>query len=422
MTKKLFRDDALEAQKTSWIGDVVLIRPFSFTVLTTIAVFFATAILLFLYFGTYTKRSTVAGQLMPSSGLIRVFSQEAGIITDKFVTDGQLVKKGQPLYAVSLIRFSDFGNYNTSLQKQIEIKQGTLDLEKQKSRDLNQNTIDQTQSEMNALSLEIDKLDMLMQEQHERLKLAQQNVDRYSELRQKDYISAEDLQQKQDVYLDHKLRLQSFEREKIAKRAELLNKQIYLKSLTTRLSSELSNLDRQIATNKQEMIETQAKNSLVVKANGAGVVTSINAEVGQQIIPNIPLLNIVPAQSTLVAHLYVSSSAIGFVRAGQPVKLRFKAFPYQKFGQVTGQISSISETTMNSQELTSMGEMSQSNNEQQNEPIYLVKVLMPQQSMKVYGEQRPFKVGMAFDADILQEKRKLYEWVLEPLYSITGKL
>ena len=422
MTKKLFRDDALEAQKSSWIGDVVLIRPFSFTVLTLIAAIFAIAILLFLFFGTYTKRSTVTGQLMPNSGLIRVFSQEPGIISKKMVKDGQKVQQGQPLYEISLIRFSDLGNYNESLQKQIEIKQGTLDLEKQKSVDLNQNTVDQTQSEIQALVLEIDKLDMLMLEQKQRLSLAQQNVERYNELRAKDYISAEDLQQKQDLYLDQKLRLQSFEREKIAKRAELANKQIYLKSLKTRLSNDLSNLDRQIATNQQELIENKSKNSLVVKANGAGVVTSINAEVGQQVLPNIPLLNIVPAESTLVAHLYVPSSAIGFIQTNQPVKLRFKAFPYQKFGQVTGQIQSISETTMNAQELMSMGEMSQNNEAGQNEPIYLVKVKLSQQAMQVYGEQRPFKVGMAFDADILQEKRKLYEWVLEPLYSITGKL
>jgi membrane fusion protein len=29
---------------------------------------------------------------------------------------------------------------------------------------------------------------------------------------------------------------------------------------------------------------------------------------------------------------------------------------------------------------------------------------------------------LRLDADILQETRKLYEWMLEPLYSITGKM
>jgi auxiliary transport protein, membrane fusion protein len=29
---------------------------------------------------------------------------------------------------------------------------------------------------------------------------------------------------------------------------------------------------------------------------------------------------------------------------------------------------------------------------------------------------------MVVEADILHERKKLYEWVLDPLYSITGKL
>ena len=39
-----------------------------------------------------------------------------------------------------------------------------------------------------------------------------------------------------------------------------------------------------------------------------------------------------------------------------------------------------------------------------------------------YGNAQPLQAGMVVEADVLQEKRKLYEWVLEPLYSLTGKL
>ena len=44
------------------------------------------------------------------------------------------------------------------------------------------------------------------------------------------------------------------------------------------------------------------------------------------------------------------------------------------------------------------------------------------QTIQAYGEARPLQVGMQLQADIMQERRKLYEWVLEPLLSITGKL
>jgi membrane fusion protein len=34
----------------------------------------------------------------------------------------------------------------------------------------------------------------------------------------------------------------------------------------------------------------------------------------------------------------------------------------------------------------------------------------------------PLKSGMLVDASVLLERRRLYEWVLEPLFSISGRL
>ncbi|MEI0692988.1 HlyD family secretion protein, partial [Pseudomonas aeruginosa] len=44
------------------------------------------------------------------------------------------------------------------------------------------------------------------------------------------------------------------------------------------------------------------------------------------------------------------------------------------------------------------------------------------QAVTAYGQPRPLQSGMLLNADILQDTRRLYEWVLEPLYSLTGKL
>lgn len=422
MSKKLFRDKAVDAQKSKWIGEVILIRPFSFTVLTIFVAIIAVAIILFLTLGNYTKRTTVQGQLMPDTGLIRVFTLEGGIVDQQFIRDGQHVSKDQPLYALRMTRYSSNGNYNASVEQQIQVKRQTFETEKDKIKDMYGHSYDQTVAEISALRLEIDKVNALIQEQKQRLNLAQENVNRYRNLRDKDYISVEEYQVKQDNFLNQKLALQSYERDRIAKQSELANREISLKGLSSKLGSDLTNVDRQIASNQQESIENKVRDRQVIKANSAGTVTSINAQIGQQINPNTPLLNIVPEGSVLEAHLYIPSSAIGFIKVNQPVKLRFQAFPYQKFGQAEGKIVAISETTISTQELTNLGELSGNLNLNPNTPIYLVKVQMDKQSMQAYGEKKALKVGMAFDADVMQEKRKLYEWVLEPLYSISGKL
>lgn len=422
MNKKLFRNEALEAKKMKWMGDVVLASPISFVIITIIIVIFTTTIILFFSFGSYTKRTTVQGQIMPDTGLIRVYSPDGGIISKKFVKDGQTVEKNAPLFEVKMSRYSAGGNYSDSMQQQIELKRQTLDTEKNKLSSLHENTYSQTVSEINSLNKEINQMNLLISDQHKRLQLAQDNLNRYSELRAKDYISVEEYQSKQDIYYNLQLSLKNFERERIAKQAELDNKQALLKSSKIELDNSLNNIDRQIASSKQEGIENTLKNSQIIRASTAGKVTSVNVAVGQQVLPNVPLLNIIPTQSKLNAHLYVPSSAIGFIRVNQPVKLRMQAFPYQKFGQTEGSITSISDTTIKVQDLLQVGELNTRLKLEETDSVYLVKVKINNQYIKAYGERKPLKVGMVFDADVMQEKRKLYEWVLEPLYSITGKL
>lgn len=422
MIKKLFRDKAIEAQKSKWIGEVILIRPFSFTVLTLGVVIFALMLVCFIFLGSYTKRTSVKGLLIPSTGLIRIYSAEGGTVSEKFVKDGQEVQKGDSLLALKMTRYSSSGNYNESVEQQIELKKQSLDMEKAKLKDLNLNNAQQLEAEIESLHFNLNKLDALIQEQRQRMTLAQENMNRYRGLKEKEYISVEEFQAKQDNFMSQKVTLQSYEREKISKQSELVNKQWVLKSLSSKLDNELSMVDRQIAVNQQEFLENKARDSLILQANASGHIASMNAELGQYISPNIPIMNIVPAASNLEAHLFVPSAAIGFIRIGQSVKLRFQAYPYQKFGQGQGKISSISATTMNAQELINLGEFSQGVTLNQNEPFYLVKVKLNQQDIKAYGESKSLKVGMAFDADVMQEKRKLYEWVLEPLYSITGKI
>ena len=122
-----------------------------------------------------------------------------------------------------------------------------------------------------------------------------------------------------------------------------------------------------------------------------------------------------------MANLYVPSKAIGFVKAKDKVILRYQAYPYQKFGHAEGEIVSVARTALGKQELAGLGTIF-SEMALLNEPAYLVKVKLAKQTVKAYGEEKPLQIGMILEADILHERKKLYEWVLDPLYSISGKL
>jgi membrane fusion protein len=120
----------------------------------------------------------------------------------------------------------------------------------------------------------------------------------------------------------------------------------------------------------------------------------------------------------LQAHLYAPSRAIGFIRPADHVLLRYQAFPYQKFGHAQGVVASVSRTALSASELAGAPTGAAANGE----PLYRITVILARPTITAYGKPQPLQAGMLVDADILQEKRKLYEWVLEPLYSLTGKL
>ncbi|WDG77624.1 biotin/lipoyl-binding protein [Pseudomonas chlororaphis] len=62
------------------------------------------------FFGSDAKRSTISGQLVPVSGQAKMYVPQAGIVFEKFVHEGQAVKRGDPLLSISSERYgSDAG-------------------------------------------------------------------------------------------------------------------------------------------------------------------------------------------------------------------------------------------------------------------------------------------------------------------------
>lgn len=130
-----------------------------------------------------------------------------------------------------------------------------------------------------------------------------------------------------------------------------------------------------------------------------------------------PLLSIVPAGAKMQAYLYAPSRAIGFVKPGDKVQMRYQAYPYQKFGQAQGKVTHVAKVALSGNELTGLAQQANGG-----EPLYRITVDLSAQTVKAYGRQQALQAGMLLEADILQEQRRLYEWVLEPLYTLSGKL
>src|SRR4051812_7683897 len=93
----LFRSEALDKVRSSWLSEVILIRPISFTFISAFAAAVSMLIISFFYFGTYTKKNTLNGQIIPDNGFFKVYANQSGVILSKKVREGNFVDKGEIL-------------------------------------------------------------------------------------------------------------------------------------------------------------------------------------------------------------------------------------------------------------------------------------------------------------------------------------
>ena len=420
-----FRPEIFEAKKNKWTGHVVLSRPFSFVFLTGCAAAGAFALIAFAFFGTYTRKTTVEGQLLPVSGLVRVYAPDTGVVTAKKVNDGDYVEQGDELLTISMPRYSGGADVRAKLVKEAEMKKDMLLQEIERQKKVQQGEAQTLADSVAKLENQLVDVRNQIKGQGRRVALAVQIIGKYRPLLKKGFISEQQMIEYENERLNQMSQLDALKREEAGVLRELNMQKQTLANLSDKQETELSQLNRTVSELTQEELNLDLQQEQMVHASKSGYVSTSNVEVGQQVDPSQLLLSIVPGQTELVANLYVPTRASGFIKADDKVVLRYQAYPYQKFGHAQGKILSIAKTAVGKQELASLGGISASSENpaaQANEPVYLVRVKLEKQTIKVYGEEKPLQIGMVAEADILHERKKLYEWVLDPLYSITGKL
>lgn len=275
MRGSLFRQQALDHQRPTLIGNTLAAQPISFRVITALAVALAAIVVLFGCFGEYTQKARVSGYLAPNAALIKVYAPAAGTLVEKHVMEGQHVRRGDTLFVLS----------------------------------------------------------------------------------------------------------------------------------TDRASS--------TAPVEQQELEPESPHLLIITAPSDGTVAAVMGDRGLSAKPQSPLLSILPRDAQLQARLLVPSRAIGSVHVGDAVRVRYQAFPYQRYGSFTGAITEISRTLIAPAELDGTVTVS--------EPAYRVTVALDSQTIAVGDTKLPLQPGMQLEADVPLLRRRLIQWVFEPLLAVAGK-
>ena len=410
---KLFRDEVFDAKRDTWLGQIVLIRPISFTFLTIATVALATAVLVFLFWDEYTRKAKVSGYIVPSQGLIKIVPQQTGVIAELRVKEGQFVQRGEILALLNTERATAAGGVQAEFSKQIAVRRDSLIGDRDKIDALYAQQTRALSDRIASQRTELAQVESGYKLQQERIRITDQMLDKQRRLHADKFISDLALQQKEQERLSELAALENLNRIRTGILRDIGSLASDLKTLPVKRENELSALERNLATLEQDRVENESRREIQLIAPQSGIVTAIAADPGKLAVAGQPLLNIRPHGAGLQADVYVPSRAAGFIRAGSKALLQYQAYPYQKFGSHEGTIAKISRTAVASNELPFPAT--------QGELFYVATVELAKQTVTAYGKEERLQSGMLVDCSILLDRRTLFEWVFEPLYSISGR-
>jgi membrane fusion protein len=415
--KSLFRQEALAAQRRDALGTILIATPLSRWFISTLAASLGVAVLALLYLGHYTRREAVTGQLVPSAGLLTLTAPSAGTVTRVVVQGGQVVRRGDVLLELTTDQDS------ATLGQAHAIMGAALQAQRERLQDDLSNQTSLAEQQRGALKAKLALLRSQLIQLRGQLTLQTQQVasnqdllDRIQPLEAKGYVSVFQIAQQKAALLDAQAQYRSLTRQQLDTQQQIEATQQQLAQLPLDDASKRNETERQLASVTQSIAQNEIGRAVVLRATGDGVVSSVLLKPGQQASVGQSLVSILPAGSELQAQLLVPSRAVGFITRGNAVVLRYQAFPYQKFGQQYGRIAEISRSALTPTEVSAL------TGQQAQEPLYRVLVTLDSQQVMAYGQPEAVKPGMALDADILMERRRLIEWVFEPLYGLGHRI
>ncbi len=180
------------------------------------------------------------------------------------------------------------------------------------------------------------------------------------------------------------------------------------------LFAERNDIQGQVDKLEQERAKQAHREGLLeLKASQAGVVKDIATHTAGTVVqPGTVLLTLVPKDDLLRAEVWVSNQDIGFVRQGQPVKVKLAAFPFQKYGMVEGTVEHVSADAADG---NTQGQKGGENGQRAAPLAYRTLVTLKAMQVGADNERLPLAAGMQTTAEILLGTRSVLEYLLSPV-------
>jgi len=430
----LFRPEVAEALMGNAYGAINIAQPASSWLITFFAVSLSALFICLLLTGAVTRKTRVAGLTVPVEGSVSVAAPIAGVVGPMQLQEGVRVKQGDVLFTIASARHGKNGDVGDFVSQQIDARSLALVAEENILRRQARDSRVHLQTRLNNMRDELESIGQQIKLAKRREVLAAAALARIQKLQGSGFVSGSQVEQKNEELLDASMKVAELIRAKSQtdQNVELLLGE--MNDVDHRLSTDIERLVGAKAGLVQEKAQSIANLETSVVAPVGGFVTGINNRSGQSVAAGQLMATIIPSptcqesatthgncETKMEVNLFVPSRAMGFVAIGQDVRLRLDAYPFQKFGSVKGKVVAISATPFGLAELPShlqgtIASISQNSLRQTgSESLYRIRVALTNQTIQIYDQPRRIGTNMTLQADILQEKRAIWEWILEPL-------
>lgn len=433
--------EALDFAPALLRGQATPPHPMAQAVLRVVMLMLA-ALLLWAVFGKLDIVAVAEGKLVPQTYLKIVQPSESGIVQEILVHEGETVHAGQVLMRMdTLISEAD----GKALEAELQRKRMTL---RRIDAQLSNTPFKSGQDSPSALFSEIQAQYRADLAAHEAI-LAEERT-RLSKARE-ELAAAEQVRTKLTAVLPHyrqqesafdKLAKDNFagplmasdkRRERIEKESELGTQEHLIESAKAsiaqserKLTQIESDYRRQLYSERnetqgeaeklaQEVAKQRHRQSLLeLRASQDGVVKDIATHTAGTVVqPGTVMLTLVPVTEKLRAEVMVSNEDIGFVRVGQPVKIKLAAFPFQKYGMLDGRVEHVS---ADAQDRALQEAAIATSQPRQNLPLsFKTLVALDAMNLKLDGAILKLNAGMQTTAEIKLGEQTVMEYLLSPV-------
>ncbi|MFQ1007101.1 colicin V secretion protein CvaA [Gilliamella apicola] len=421
----LFRQEAINYQKAKWMGKALLIKGYSAWFVFLLSIVFIIVLVLAVIFGTYTRRINVPGEITTQPRAINLFSTQQGFIINSHVKVGDKVKKGDPIYELDVSQTTQLGNVT---QKTIE----SINNQIRNISEIIETLKENKQITLKALKQQIDEYNTFHQDSLLLVKNAEkgmsemyESMQNYADYQKKGLINNEQFNNQRYLYYQQQNSYQFLQNQIIQENLSIIQLNSELVTKIADFDNKISEYQFQLNALQRQLTEVNAKGTLIISAPSDGRIESLSVTDGQMVKTDDSLAQLIPANTdSYYLVLWAPNESVPYISVNDKINIRYEAYPYQKFGQFSGKIMSISKVPASSQEMSTYSSSPLSQNNVNYQAYYKVMVSLDKQQMAKFNNKIKLTNGMKADITLFLEKRPIYQWMLSPFYdiqkSITG--